>query len=81
MQKIKDLMVAQKIIKDDFQLDGATSLEQLGLDSLGIADFIFTLEDEFNIRIDDNQMGITVVDDVVRLVESLSASNASVVLS
>ena len=57
-----------------------TSLESLGIDSLGMVEIIFSLEDEFNISIpesDDIQQrlkGFATVADVAQMVKSLLAT-------
>jgi acyl carrier protein len=60
---------------DQISLD--TCLESLGIDSLGMMEILFSLEDEFHISIpeaDDIEhraKGLATAADVVRLVESL----------
>ena len=57
-----------------------TSLESLGIDSLGMVEIIFSLEDEFNISIPESSdiqqrfKGFATVADVIKLVESLLES-------
>ena len=54
-----------------------TSLESLGIDSLGMVEVIFGLEEEFNISIPESEdiqqrfKGFATVADVIRLVQSL----------
>jgi acyl carrier protein len=54
-----------------------TSLESLGIDSLGMVEIIFGLEDEFNISIpevndiQERFKGFATVADVIKMVESL----------
>ena len=54
-----------------------TSLESLGIDSLGMVEVIFGLEEEFNIAIPESEdiqqrfKGFATVADVIRLVQSL----------
>ncbi len=59
------------------QVTRETTLESLGIDSLGMVEIIFSLEEEFNISIpesDDIQhrfKGFATVADVIQLVDSL----------
>jgi acyl carrier protein len=54
-----------------------TSLEALGIDSLGMVEIIFDLEDEFDISIPESNdiqqrlKGFVTVPDVIQMVESL----------
>ena len=60
---------------ENFTLE--TSLESLGIDSLGMVEVIFGLEEEFNIAIPESEdiqqrfKGFATVADVIRLVQSL----------
>jgi len=57
------------VLVDKFHLDGAlveptSTLEQLGLDSLALMEFVFAVEDRFDVRIpedrlDPRQAGVT----------------------
>ena len=74
--KVLQIMTKQARQKPDhITLD--TSLESLGIDSLGMVEIIFSLEDEFNISIPESSdiqqrlKGFATVADVIRLVESL----------
>jgi acyl carrier protein len=47
------------------ELKAATALENLGLDSLDIIEFMFDIEEEFNIRIPDRQFKVKTIQDMV----------------
>jgi acyl carrier protein len=70
------LQVLTKIIADKLEVDPATitpesTLEQLGLDSLDTFDIIFNAEDAFKIKVPNDQVTITTLQDVVDLVDRL----------
>jgi acyl carrier protein len=70
-------ILAKQIRTKPENLTGETSLEALGIDSLGMVEIIFGLEDEFNITIpesDDIQQRLkafATVGDVIKMVETL----------
>jgi acyl carrier protein len=47
------------------ELKATTTLENLGLDSLDIIEFMFDIEDEFNIKIPDREFKVTTIQDMV----------------
>ena len=47
------------------ELTPTTTLENLGLDSLDIIEFMFDIENEFNIRIPDREFKVTTIQDMV----------------
>ena len=47
------------------ELTITTTLENLGLDSLDIIEFMFEIENEFNIRIPDREFKVTTIQDMV----------------
>ena len=47
------------------ELGATTTLENLGLDSLDIIEFMFDIENEFNIRIPDREFKVTTIQDMV----------------
>ena len=51
-------------------------LENLGVDSLGIMELLFKIEDEFDIRVPTEQTELATVGDLVNYVDSLIASQA-----
>ena len=60
----------QRLFMDHFdykieELTAATTLENLGLDSLDIIEFMFDIENEFNIRIPDREFKVTTIQDMV----------------
>ena len=68
MERIKRLFIDKIDIKEEFLRPEAT-LESLGLDSLDTIEFLFSLEEEFHIKIDDRSKTITTIQDVVNLID------------
>lgn len=52
----------------------AAPLEGLGIDSLGVAELLFTVEDEFAIKVSSEPLQLSTVGDVVRYIDGLVAS-------
>ncbi|HEY8118850.1 MAG TPA: acyl carrier protein [Methylophilaceae bacterium] len=70
------LQVLTKIIADKLEVDPSTitpesTLEDLGLDSLDTFDIIFNAEDAFKIKVPNDQVTISTLQDVVDLVDRL----------
>ncbi len=64
LERLKQLFIA----KFDFnieELKPTTTLEYLGLDSLDIIEFMFDMENEFNIKIPDREFKVTTIQDMV----------------
>ena len=64
LERLKQLFIA----KFDFnieELKPTTTLEYLGLDSLDIIEFMFDMENEFNIRIPDQEFKVKTIQDMV----------------
>ena len=75
------------ILVRDYKLDAAaltptTPLEELGIDSLGLAELLFTIEDEFGIAMTAiNAPRLETVGDVVCAVEAAIAARDSAALA
>lgn len=66
----------QLLLARDYQLDVATltpetPFEALGIDSLGMAELLFNLEDEFAIKLPGEPVPLPTIGDAVRYVEGL----------
>ena len=64
LERLKHLFIA----KFDFnieELKPTTTLEYLGLDSLDIIEFLFDMENEFKIKIPDQEFKITTIQEMV----------------
>ena len=68
LERLKQLFVA----KFDFnieELKPTTTLEYLGLDSLNMIEFMFDIENEFKIKIPDEEFKVTTIQDIVDAVD------------
>jgi len=78
MGRIKKLFI-DKIDLAEESLRPEVTLDSLGLDSLDKIEFLFSLEEEFHIKIDDRSKTICTIQDVVNLIDSLVAEQQPVV--
>ena len=67
------------LLVKDYKLDPATlvpdaPLEALGIDSLGVAELMFNIEDEFKVTIPGDPVMLKTVGDVVGYIDDLIAS-------
>lgn len=67
------------LIARDFQIapDALTPdarLEELGVDSIGMAEVIFNVEDEFGLKLEDNGVQFATFGDVVRYIDDALAA-------
>jgi acyl carrier protein len=67
------------LLVKDYKLDPATlvpdaPLEALGIDSLGVAELMFNIEDEFKVTIPDAPVVLKTVGDVVGYIDGLVAT-------
>ena len=63
-ERLRQLFIARFDYKSE-ELTATTTLENLGLDSLDIIEFMFDIENEFNIRIPDREFKVTTIQDMV----------------
>ena len=68
----------QALLIKDYKLDPAAltpdaPFEALGIDSLGMAEVLFNVEDEFKIKLPNEPVALTTVADVVRFIDQLVA--------
>ena len=71
-QRIKKL-VLEKIDIQEGMLTPDATLEGLGLDSLDKVELMFSLEEEFKIKIPDREVTTVTIQDVVNVVDTLAA--------
>ena len=68
-EKIRSLLVEQ-LGFDENMITETTSFEDLGADSLDLVELMMSLEEEFSISADEEELtGIKTVGDVVKLIE------------
>lgn len=65
--------MAENFEMSEADLQPERSLETLGLDSLSVIEFMFVLEDEFNIKLSDERVEIKTIQDIVDVVDKLVA--------
>jgi acyl carrier protein len=70
-------MIADKMEIDITTIQPGSNLQELGLDSLDTFDIIFNAEDYFKIKVPNDQVNITTLNDVAVLVHQLIISQNS----
>lgn len=74
-ERLRAILVKDyKLEADHVSLD--TPLESLGIDSLGVADMLFNLEDEFLIVLPPEQVDLPTIGDVVHFVDGLISAQS-----
>jgi acyl carrier protein len=68
LERMKQLFIA-KFDYNIEELKPTTTLESLSLDSLDMVDFLFDIENEFNIRIPDQEFRVRTIQDIVVAVD------------
>ena len=71
-------VLAEKFKVDLARIEPATTLEQLGLDSLALMEFVFAVEDRYDVRLpeerlDPRQAGVT-LEQLARLIDEAAAA-------
>ncbi len=74
-------IIAEQVVLDVSDIGDEATLEDLGIDSLGLVEAVFALEEEFDIEIpfnanqpDQSRFDISTVSGIVRAVETLVAA-------
>ncbi len=80
MERIKKLFIKNFDSSED-QLRPDATIESLGLDSLDKIEFMFELENEFNINISDREVTIHTIQDMVDVVERLVSTQQAAVVT
>jgi acyl carrier protein len=68
LERLKQLFVA-KFDSNIEELNPTTTLEYLGLDSLDMIDFLFDIENEFEIKIPDQEFRVRTIQEIVDAVD------------
>ena len=68
LERLKQLFVA-KFDTNIEELNTTTTLEYLGLDSLDMVDFLFDIENEFEIKIPDQEFRVRTIQEIVDAVD------------
>ncbi len=69
-EKIREIICEQLELDSDIVTMDAVLLEDLGADSIDLADLVMTFEDEFDLEISDEDLeNIKTVGDIVKYIE------------
>ena len=69
-EKIREIICEQLELEEDVVTKDAVRLEDLGADSIDLADLVMTFEDEFDLEISDEDLeNIKTVGDIVKFIE------------
>lgn len=68
-------LIAKEFNLNEADLKPDSKLEDFGLDSLAVIEFMFTLESEFNIVLSDEREQIQTLGDIVQMVDRLCAES------
>ncbi len=69
-EKIREIICEQLELEEDVVTLDAVLLEDLGADSIDLADLVMTLEDEFDLEISDEDLeNVKTVGDIVKYIE------------
>jgi len=70
LKRLQQLFIARFNYKLE-NLKATTTLEELGLDSLDMIDFLFDIEKEFNIIVPDQEFKVKTIQDMVDALDRL----------
>jgi acyl carrier protein len=76
LESIQRMMAEQFDLKPEVLVPDA-QLENLGVDSLSVIEFMFNIEDEFKIKLPDARVEIKTVQDIANIVDRLIAEQKS----
>ncbi len=68
-QKVTDIVAEQLDVSKDQITQETSFVDDLGADSLDIAELVMEFEDEFDLNIPDDQQGIKTIGDAVNYIE------------
>jgi len=80
MEKTFDIvkeMIAKKLEVDAASIKPESTLTDVGLDSLDTFDIIFDAEDKFGIKVPNDQVNVSTIQDVVDLFDKLLAEKSA----
>lgn len=70
-EKVKELIAEQLCLSPDDIADDADIVDDLGADSLDVVEMLMLLEDNFSIKIPDDQVDkLRTVNDICRIIEA-----------
>lgn len=74
--RLTGLLVTEYKLRPE-QLQADARLDELGVDSLGVMELLFKIEDEFQIQVPTDAVQITTIGELVTYIENLVAEQAS----
>ena len=75
LERLMTILVAHYQL-DPKRIESDTPLEQLGIDSLGMVELLFFIEDEFKLQLPSDAPLLPTVADAVRYIDALQAQQA-----
>lgn len=75
-ERMKEILASDYSVPAE-KLAPDARLEDLGIDSLGVMELMFTIEDEFSIKVPSDQVALQTIGDVVDYVDQLVAAQTA----
>lgn len=79
-EQLKEILVREYDVSPS-KLAPSARLEDLGIDSLGVMELMFKVEEVFDVRLPAEETDLRTVDDVVRYIERLVAGQPAAAAS
>lgn len=76
LERLQTILINQYPLQRE-QLTPQARLEDLQIDSLGVMELFFSIEDEFNIKVPNDQVSLQTVADVVAYIDKLIAEQST----
>ena len=76
-EQLRDILVRDYSVDAD-AIALETLFDSLGIDSLGLAEMLFTLEDEFKVTVSQDPVQLVTVADVVAYIDGLVAAQGGI---
>lgn len=76
-EQLRDILVRDYSV-DAGAITPETPFDSLGIDSLGLAEMLFTLEDEFKVTVSQDPVQLVTVADVVAYIDGLMAARGAI---
>lgn len=76
LEKLRDILARDYKIAPEL-LTPESLLEELGVDSLGVAELLFNIEDEFTITVPPDPVTLATIGDVVGYIDGLIQAQSS----
>lgn len=71
------VMAARRAGREPSTIDPKTSIQDLGIDSLGLAEFLFDVDDEFGVTLsEDNLTAARCLDDLAQVIARMKSDRA-----